>query len=299
MKVYLKPDTDSRGINRVVDALIRYLPKGVEAVETPQEADFEIIHVWGRHDTVERRIEALERAKKPFAMIQYVLKSSMRPDAADWLDMWYKAKVVWSYYDLMQICVNEGMYEENGECITPPEFNFYHAPLGVDSEVFIDQFFDRKFIIGASSQHALSEGARECAFAAKEVKKQMFFLGHELRRGHDIVCRQDLPDKRVANFWSMCTFISGLRRVEGFELPVIEGALCGARPIVFDRPEMRKWFGEFAIFIPEGPREQVIKSLANIFSVDGVMEINEPTKQLIRDRFNWETILKGFWEKIL
>ena len=300
MKVYLQPDVYSRGVVRVADALMQYAPPSIQLVQDPFDADLEIIHVYGRHDRVERRINLLERKGKPFAMIQYVLRSAIRPSTHDWIEMWQKAKLVWSYYDLPELCREDGMGEQlpNGD-YTMPGFNFYYAPLGVDPEVFKQTHYNEKrFIVGACSQHALSEGARECAIAAKNTQNQMFFLGHELRRGADIVCKSRITDQDVANYWSQCRYVSGLRRIEGFELPVIEGALCGARPIVYDRPHYRKWFNEFAIFIKEEPREKVIANLEKIFT-GFYGEINENDKALIRERFNWETIITNFWNQVL
>lgn len=290
MKVYLQPDTYSRGVVRVADALMQYAPPSIELVQKPWDADFEIIHVYGRHDTIERRIDMLERKRKPYAMIQYAIRSTIRPKTNDWIRMWERARLVWSYYDLPRLC---------DEDLVSGEFDFYYAPLGVDSEVFKETKHDeRRFIVGACSQHALAEGARECAFASKNVQKPMFFLGHELRRGPDVVCCQNISDEEVANYWSQCNFVSGLRRIEGFEFPVIEGGLCGARPIVFDRPHYRKWFNEFAVFIPEAPREEVIDSLTQIFKGKAV-PLTDAEKGVILDRFNWSRIINGFWKKIL
>lgn len=293
MKVYLQPDVYSRGIVRVANALMQYAPPSLQLVSHASDADLEVIHVYGRHDTVARRIELLTRKKKPFAMIQYCLRSTMQPNTFEWHNLWNQAKLVWSYYDLPELCRQDGMGENY---IT---FPFYHAPLGVDSKIFKDlKFSNRKFIISASAQHALSESARECAFATKKVKGSMFFLGHELRRGPDIVCKENITDEQVAIYYNQCQFISGLRRIEGFELPVIEGALCGARPIVFDRQEMRQWFNDFAIFIPETDRDGVIDNLESIFKQD-IPPISDKEKDIIKDRFNWETIIKNFWNKII
>lgn len=293
MKIYLTPDTTSRGIMRVVDALTKYAPPSIQIVETPQEAELEVIHVWGRHHTVEKRVEALRKAGKPYAMIQYVLRSSMRPHTKDWIKMWEGAKVVWSYYHLPHLADQD---------LVSGDFNFYYAPLGVDTNVFNISSpvagGHKRYVVLATSQHALSEGTRECAFATKEVGRKMLFIGHELRRGPDIVCKTNLTDQELAWDYSACQYVSGLRRCEGFEFPVIEGAMCGARPIVFDRPEMRQWFNDFAIFIGESDRETVIKSLVEIFK-NPATEVSEREKNIIRDRFNWSRIINGFWKEII
>lgn len=301
MKVYLQPDSYSKGIVRVADALMQYRPNNVELVLHPQDADFEIIHVIGRRDAVERRIDRLRLKGKPYAMIQYCLRSTKAPHTRQWLSMWEHAKVVWSYYDLFKLISDDGGLDLVESNLHPP-FEFYYAPLGVDSSVFKERnMFNPlpKYIIAASSQHALSEGVRECVFATKEVKKRMFFLGHNLRRGADIVCKTGMTDEKLSEYYSQSKFVSGLRRTEGFEFPVIEGALCGARPIVFDRPEMRKWYGEFAIFIKEGDRDEVIDELVRIFQIPDSFKVHEVEKELIRKRFNWEEIITNFWNKII
>ena len=92
--------------------------------------------------------------------------------------------------------------------------------------------------------------------------------------------------------------MSGLRRIEGFELPAAEGLLCGARPIMFDRPHYRDWFNKWAIFIPEGNREEVLQSLIDVFQ----QEYRPVTLEEIaeaRQLFDWQSIINGFWRYII
>lgn len=212
--------------------------------------------------------------------------------------MWQRAKVVWSYYDLIASCKEDGL--EPGQKGSFEDLgNFYYAPLGVDATVFKDErFTTREIEIIASGKHALSEGVRECAFAVKRCGLKMVHLGHELRRGDDIICKTGVSDEELATIYSQCRFVSGLRRVEGFELPIIEGAMCGCRPIVFDRPEMRHWFGDFAVFIKETDRGGVIDQLEAVFKgVSRTTTYSE--RKAIRHKFNWETIVRGFWSRIV
>jgi hypothetical protein len=202
--------------------------------------------------------------------------------------------------DLPLVVTDDG--EEDGQFEVP--FNFYHSPLGVDPSVFYrrETGSNSQYVIAACSKHALAEGARECAFATKRVNHKMFFLGHELRRGQDIMCKQNISDDDLAHYYSECMFVSGLRRIEGFELPVIEGALCGARPIVFDQPHYREWFGDFAIFIPETDRDGVIDNLEKIFreSISGRVNygVTPGEQKMICDRFDWGNIINGFYQRL-
>jgi len=290
MKVYLQPDTTSRGIMRVVDALIKYAPPSVEIVSAPEEAELEIIHAWGRVESLGKRIAKIRSEGRKYAMIQYAIRSTMRPHTKDWIDLWGKAKVVWSYYNLSHLA---------DEDFVSGDFNFYYAPLGVDEKMFHKlDILGERYKIMATSQHALAESVRECAFATKRVGGRMLFVGHELRRGPDIVCKSHLFDEELAREYSLCDYVSGLRRTEGFELPVIEGAMCGAKPIVFDQPHYRKWFNEFAIFIPETDRAGVIDNLERIFQ-QARKQITDSQLNIIRDRFNWSRIINGFWKEVI
>lgn len=295
MKAYIELPVQSRGLQRVRDALEYYAPSNIEIVSDLAECDLAIVHVYGRHTSTQKQISSLRAAGKQYAMIQYCLRSTMRPSTIDWIEMWQGAKLIWSYYDLMDLASQDGII------VRKYPFNFYHAPLGTDFDVFKETKSSKRYIITASSQHYLSESAKECVMAAKAVRRPMFFLGHNLQRGSDIVCKTGITDEELARYYSQSVFVSGLRRVEGFELPALEGLMCGARPIFFDRPEHRKWFGDLAIFIPEEPREEVIKKLTGIFQFSKLIPptVTEQEKAIARERFNWQTIIEGFWSRIL
>lgn len=292
MKVYLQPDTASRGILRVCDALIDYLPNHVGIASEPSEADLTVLHVWGRQESTKRKIDALKASGKQYAIIQYVLRSSMRPHTKDWIDMWNGAKLVWSYYDLPQLCIDDGIRHAPFD---PP--NFYHAPLGVDASVFYKINEYKPYVIATCSQGYLTEGVKEAYRASRRVGKRMFNLGMELNKeGMD--CKTGITDEELAMYYSQSQFVSGLRRVEGFELPVIEGLLCGARPIVFDRPEMRKWFGNYAVFIPEEDREKTVDNLEHIFKM-GAKPVTDEELALAKKQFDWSIIVGEFWKRVL
>lgn len=295
MKVCLEPANSSRGIMRVRDALVRYAPKNIEIVKTPDQSDLTILHVYGRHDKVKRQIKWLKEHHKAYAMVQYSIRSTMRPSVLDWVRMWQEAKVVWSYYDLQALAL-----EDIGSQIH--DMNFYHSPLGADPEVFYKRKTkgNRHFVMAACSQDYLVESAREIVIAAERLNKQVFFLGKELNKDN-VICKTGITDEELAGYYSDCAFVSGLRRVEGFELPALEGLLCGARPIMFDTPHYRQWFNDLAIFIPEVPREVTIDLLEKIFTIGnaGYPSVTSSEIDIARERFDWQKIIKGFWQRVL
>lgn len=295
MKVYLEPTTDSRGIMRVRDALIKYAPSNIEIVDTPSECDFAVIHVYGRHDKVQKQIEWFKENHKPYAMVQYAIRSTKNPSTLDWVKMWRDAQVVWSYYDLQALVIEDLGVPAN-------DMNFYHSPLGADPKVFYKRKTkgNRRFVMAACSQDYLVESAREIVLAADRLNKMVFFLGKELNK-ENVECKTGIDDEILASYYSDCEFVSGLRRIEGFELPAVEGLFCGARPIMFDTPHYRQWFNDFAIFIPEVPREVTIDLLEKIFTIGnaGYPTVTSQEMEIARERFNWNTIIKGFWKKVL
>lgn len=293
MKIYLKPPkVASPSLKRVSDALVRYMPEvyksDFEIVHTKEEADLVILHVIGRQDQVCKEAEELHSAGKQYAVIQYAIRSTQRPHTSGWEKLWRNSKITWSYYDLPYLCQEDGVNFW---------FPFYYSPLGVDQSVFWSPYTRHELTIMTSGQSYLTESVRECVLADREtLNKGVLHLGNDIGRG--VECVSGVSDRELAILYSTCMYVSGLRRVEGFELPAAEGLLCGSRPILFDRPHYRQWFSNFAIFIPEGPREEVLESLKKVFSSQYIPVIQEEIVSA-RKIFNWETIIKGFWERVL
>ena len=286
MKIYFNlPKTESRSLDRVNEALIRYKPENIKIVHKVSDADMVIRHVVGRQDREKRGIETI---KLPYCVIQYCLRSTLRPSTEGWLPIWRNAKLVWSFLDLKRSCQEDGV---------PDDFSFHHSPLGCDATVFQPTNQGRKYLIAANSSSYLTESAKEIVLATQRVRKRMFFLGNELNK-HNVVCLNNISDSILAGRFSQSLFVSGLRRKEGFELPALEGLLCGARPIFFDRSHYRKWFSDWGIFIPEGPREEVINSLETIFRKEPWI-VSQAEIEVVRQRFDWEPIIGEFWERCL
>lgn len=277
MRVYIdKKNTESIAIGRTVDALVRHAPATFKFVSDPKESDLVVINVNGRLKQTTKLIKSYD---KPYVIIQYALKSTLNPDIDDWLSLWHGARLVWSYYDLQ-----------------PNGFNFYHSPLGVD-ETFKKHSSNKKYIIATSGIGYLQESVRECILAAEAVNHRVFHVGPVVTKRTNVDFANGMSDEELAKNYSACEFVSGLRRKEGFELPVVEGLVCGARPIVFDAPHYRQWFRDFAIFIPEASRDEVVQSLIEIFKKDP-KPVTDVEILEARARFDWNKIVKGFWEQI-
>lgn len=278
----------SRSMGRVADALAKYAPPTVQITQDRSRADLIVMHVVGFPETAQESQCILARGKS-YAVCMYCLKTTQRQQPREWLDVWRPAKAVWSYYDL-------------GEVDLP---TFYHSPLGVD-EIFTEPFAEGPRDIGVLSSGYVSghgaEAIEEVAIAADRVGMRVMHLGPPYivgmsRPQGNWTSIHGVPDDDLANVYRRCQWVSGLRYVEGFELPVIEGLCCGARPIVFDRSDMRQWYDGHAVFVPECGGQELVDRLVDIFAA-GPEPVSAAERAVIQQKFAWAPIIHQFWERV-
>ncbi len=287
MKVYADNETDSFALRRIETALREYAPKTIEFVNKKEEADLVIYYLWGRLEHKKIDIERITSLGKKYAAVQVCVKSTRNPNTTDWLPIWKNAELVWSYFDLPAYCKEDG---------NPANFKFYYAPLGVD-KAFKKYPVKKEYVIASSGLGYLIESVRECILAAGGVGKKVFHIGPVITSHTNVDYSNGMNDVDLAKKYSACEFVSGLRRKEGFEFPVVEGLVCGARPIVFDRPDCHHWFDGFAVFIPENGRDGIVESLGKIFRKEAKPVTSAEIKKA-KNKFNWQKIIEGFWERI-
>lgn len=261
-------------MHRVADALARYAPSDIAIVDDVKQADVQVLHTVGAWPSLPRS----------YAIIQYCYCSG---GTANWKKVWADSKVVWSYYDLTAHGAGN---------------NFYYAPLGVDLNVFFPRTVGEKDLSIVTTGYVSSpaqEAIEEVAEAALSLRQNVFHLGPRNIEGMAPRLERSwraavgISDDELALAYSRARWVSGLRHVEGFELPVLEGAACGAAPIVFDRPETRHWFGDFATFVPECEGKELVSRLREILSGD------PPYPSVPWKRFDWQELVRGFWFKLL
>lgn len=283
MKAYIKaPSRLSAAMFRVANALERYAPDDVQIVQHENEADLLVLHVIGL-DAVNYRTD------KRCAVMQYCGGPDNGALSA-WAPLWDRAVAVWSYLNLSLLPLSP--------------LKFYRAPLGID-RVFCAPFVERPRDIGVltmgcvngSSQEALEEPIR----AAQKVGLTTLHVAGPVERPIGFtgplsfaVTPRNISDPTLARYYRRCKWIAGLRFVEGFELGVIEGLACGARPIVFDRSDNRHWFGEHARYVPECTGDRLTDWLAVIMSQEPP-PVTLKERMDVLTRFNWKTLVTKFW----
>lgn len=284
MRAYVAaPEKLSRAMQRVACALERCAPDDVIIVQDPREADLTVLHVIG--------LEALEvfPKNKPFAAIQYCTGGG--EDLSAWRPLWERAALVWSYYDLA--------------AHMPSDARFYRAPMGIDP-VFRqpsrpwppgrDVTVLTSGYVNGKGQEAIEEPWR----AAQALNGVATHLGPRPDGVSDdlrMSINYKLSDDGLRRLYHRCKYIASLRYVEGFEMPAVEGLACGARPIVFDRPDMRHWYENHALFVPECSGPPLIEHLRQAMSFEPRPVAPEERASVLA-RFDWRAIVGGFWSRV-
>lgn len=260
----------------------------IQDVLDENDAEIVIVYVVGHRDRIVREVSRLKALGKKVVMLQMTLRSTRDPDTLAWIDTWRKADLVWSYYDLPQLIKDDGHRAS---------FNFYHSPLGVN-KVFKSHPGEKEYAIVTNGGFFVAESYHEIWTAAELANVEVIHIGKVFdyyptltyipHGGHRF---------RMAGYFSQCHYVSGLRRVEGFELPAAEGLVCGARPVLYDAPHYRKWFGDLAEYIPEEKPGAVIKNLVRLFG-QPVRSVTPAEMEEARRRFDWNVIMSELWKRV-
>lgn len=289
IKVCLTPfGVTSPSMFRIAHALGTRAPKGVQIVVDASTADVQLLHTIG--------FDAKEKLRtKEYIVAQYC--GSLCADDSRWQELWQGARFVWSYYDLAKHM--------------PRGSRFVHTPLGLDN-AFVKSAMraeeaDRSLLVMTSGRvtNEAAEAIQEVAMAVDRVKGQMVHLGPTVIEGWEgeypscWQAQEGISDQGLTQLYEECQFVSGLRHGEGFEMPVIEGLACGARPIVFERPDMRMWYDGIAEFVPECHGEELTDRIVHVFKNSAMGPVNSTLRRWVVEQFSWDAIAAEFWNAFI
>jgi len=181
---------------------------------------------------------------------------------------------------------------------------FARVPCGVDPETFIDAGQPRAHAIfihgfvGTYFQEGQTlpagEPIDECLQACARLSRSFIYAGGH-REG--VVNSYVEDDAQVAILYNQCQYVQGMRWRDGFECPVIEGLLCGCRPIVFNYESARFWFGDHTIMLEPDP-ESLEDQLATVLGTDPT-PVSYEERDLFARKFAWKKVAKDFWDAVL
>ncbi len=280
MKAFVAPTgLYSRAMLRVAAALTQHAPVGVQIVDSEAEADIIIRHVIGPEKPID----------KNYVVIQYC--GSQVPGMFQ--ELWACARLVWSYYDL------------RGQI--PDTTPFFFAPLGVDEVFSANAKLGNTRTIGlitsGYSTGPLQEAIEEAVFACEATGQSFVHIGPGTIEGMTRYPKTwntqlNIPDAQLVQLYRNAKRVSGLRHIEGFELPALEGLLQGARPVLFDRKDMRMWYDGLAEFVPECSGPELEERLTQLFKTEPTPVTPEERDRVIR-QFDWSKIVANFWDAII
>lgn len=289
MKVFAEPTgIFSRAMVRVADALARHSPPNIRFTTNCLHCDLQVLHVISAD-----AIPYTRDLECKYAIIQYCTDLLRAGSMGGWGETWRNAEVVWSYYDLIQLTgLRDGI-------------RHVMAPLG------IDKAFTATYPASQSSRENLvvtsgyvsapnAEAIEEVWRAADILNYNVIHVGPRTVDGtcyrpRNIEYANGVSDEQLAAIYNRALWVSGLRHVEGFELPAAEGLACGARPLLF--PHLHSWYGDLGYYVEESHGDKLVNSLCEIMKYPPCeMTADELEKTLAT--FNWQLGCDEFWAAV-
>lgn len=317
LKVFVDPIPKlGLAMQRVALALRATAPPWVRVVDRVDQADVQVLHpvslqarkhLHARKYAVMMHCLDLQQDPKGGGGNVPIVAPGMEP----WHAPWSRALVVWSYYDIGQrflwgkswIYTPEGAVDVSNHQHSGSNPGFYHAPLGVDGDTFAlpapNHIRDVGILTTGYVSGPNAEAIEEAAVAAHRAGLTTVHLGPSQVAGMTASVPgwsavSNVSDAQLATIYGRCRWVSGLRHGEGFELPVLEGLACGARPICFDLPCYRRWFDGHAVFVPDCSGEELINRLTEVMSSEPKPVTPQERDAALRT-FDWHAIGRGFW----
>lgn len=296
LRVFARPiGLHSRAMIRIANAIERHAPDSIEFVDDQSVADLVVFYPIGA-DWIPF-IEGVESVGKKFALLQCCVKST-GASCETWAPVWQRSACTWSYLDLYRF-----WREESPETVVSLD-HFYYAPLGIDDAFLPPTSSTLKraprntvvttgYVSGRPAEAIAEvwEAALACGYRVVHVGGK---IKDAWRPG--VRVREGISDQELRLIYRSAAYVASLRYVEGFELPALEGLACGATPILFDQPDLRHWYGDAALYVPELEGANLAHELIDVFR-NGHPE--RPESSAVLNRFSWPTLVGEFWCRIL
>jgi glycosyltransferase involved in cell wall biosynthesis len=259
--------------------IMRYAPDNIQFVDDYRDAGIQILDI--------AKLADFNNLKCDKYIINFHCRGfASEEDIKDYLPYFKKAIAAYSHLDLRSEL--------------PELTNFIRGPWGTNQRKFYEVRADRHaYIIMNTGSIPETEGVYESVLAAKALGLKQFHTGPNLGIKTDSynVSKNFLNASQMRTAYSMCAYTSGMRRIEGFEKTVAEGLMCGSRPICFDTPLYRYWYGDLVEYVREGTKEETTLDLIKIFKSD-YRFVTEKEKALVKQTFAWMHVAPLYWKNI-
>ena len=250
-KPYLSPS-----LGRIWEGLDLTKPEGAVWVEEERDADFIFNPVVNYQDFKNVKLDS----RHVLFQLCYLTAGG---SPFEWAEIWSKVGLIVSYLDL--------------------PWEYLLMPLGYDPAKFYPEQLPKKY--KAMTTGYVDGPGAEYIKAVWEAFGDVIHVGHDFKFGKGYHNASKLSDNQLRALYSSSEYIVSLRDVEGFELPLIEGAACGAIPVALDLPCYKKWFYDTAQFVS---RDNLVEDLRNLL----------PGSPPDVRGFEWANVMKPLWRTL-
>ena len=228
-------------------------------------------------------------------------------------------KVYWFFYSCANDDTQMPSHLSKGKIITtlPSVENEYSKaemiPLGADPKMFYQENLERRYVIHTHG-YDISEASQVVNVVCQQIGRKQCHIGADFdslnKQANGIMTKDsidifsNLVDSDMRKYYNLSEYVSGLRWMEGFEMPIVEGAMCGCTPITYDLPCYKRWFSDFAIFIPFWEQynkvvtdEKLVNSILN--AITNSKKITREQIDFVRTTYSWDKIMPQIWKAIL
>ncbi len=259
--------------------IMRYAPHNIEFVDSPDSADFQILDI--------AKLSDFNNVKCKRYIVNFHCRGvASEEDINDYAPFFKKAIAVYSHLDLKREL--------------PKLCNVVTGPWGVDHRLFYHERENtHKYIILNTGAIPQTEGIFESVVAADAVGKEIIHTGPNLgiKNKSYNACKEFLTTEQLRHVYQTCSYTSGMRRKEGFEKTVLEGLLCGSRPICFDTPLYRGWYGNLVEYVTEETMKETTKCLIDIFS-SPYRHVTDEERAMVKKIFSWKNVATNYWKNV-
>lgn len=288
LKVYAEvlPTTLGRAMYRINGAIKRYAPSWATFTKERGEADLQILDVIGKGS-----LDFLYCEK--VIILQHCYLTAEADSKNLWNTLFEKSKLVVSYMDLPRLAGTN-------------DFNFYRMPWGIDPVTFNGFPSPKKDIdILSTGYVASTESIQEAYDAVRKVGGSILNIGANFNFGLGFYSLENISEELLRRLYERSKYVIGLRKMEGFELPILEGLACGTRGICYNADHYSHWFGNLVEYVEEDPASlhgapysaEVTDAIYKILMAP-YRPVTEIERVYVKHRFSWENIMKGFWERV-
>lgn len=256
MKLYVNINKPylSKALKRIEDAIVSTSPY---QITTKREADFHITPVVNINDT---RNLSLHKS-----IIWQLCYKSAGGTEEEWQNIWSQSLGVVSYYNLPTSYLRLPLgYDPNIFYLESPYYG-YTATTNRPYDILVTGYLDGGEVIKPLMDYF----------------RTVVHIGPNFDLGEGYYNYNNISDDKMRELYNRCKYVSGLRYVEGFELPILEGAACGCIPITFDLECYKHWFYDMAIFVKSHKELQDFQDI-------------EVDRNKINS-FTWSNVMEDFW----